>query len=629
MEPSSSLQNNLIKSIAIGLAVFHLYTGFVGAFGAIQQRSIHLLAILVLVFLITAADKMRSTAGRLFDLVLVMGAVVFNLYIFDQYLELPNREGLPNQSDILLGAVAILLVLEATRRIVGWTLPIVSSLFLIYAYLGPYMPGIFGHRGYGVETIIAHLYTSTEGIYGIPLGVSATFVILFVIFGAVLEKCHGGQFIIDLAFSIFGRVRGGPAKVAVVGSSLFGSISGSATANVAGTGTFTIPLMKRTGYSPQFAAAVEAVSSTGGQFMPPVMGAAVFVMIEILAVPYATLLLSATVPALLYYIAVFTSVDIEAARKGLRGLPAAELPDPVATLKWGWPFFIPLVALVYMLVGPLWSPMKAAFWAILITYGVSLLQKKTRISPTQFLDALYLGARGTIGVALACACAGLIVGVFTLTGLGAHLSSALFALASESVLAMLIATMFVCLILGMGMPTTAAYIILAVIAAPTLIDAGIGPIASHLFVFYAGIISAITPPVALAAFAAAGIAGSQPMQTALVAVRIAIPAFIIPYMFVYSPELLLQGPWIKIIPAVITATVGVLALAASAQGYLLARMSWLERALFFTASLTLIKSGLITDLAGGALLAIGMGLHLWRRDWKWRTAPKKDTLHVK
>ena len=602
-----------------------MYTGWAGAYGALQQRSIHLLGILTLAFLISAQEREKDNSRPTFDIVLIIGAVAFNTYIFDQYLALPSRDGLPTQADVAFGIVAIALVLEATRRIVGWTLPIISVIFLLYAYFGPYMPGILAHRGYDIPTIVAHQFTSTEGIYGIPLGVSATFVILFVIFGAVLQKCHGGQFIIDLAFSLFGRVRGGPAKVAVVASSLFGSISGSATANVVGTGTFTIPLMKRTGYSPAFAGAVEAVASTGGQFMPPVMGAAVFIMIEILAVPYSSLLICATVPALLYYIAVFVAVDLEAAQKGLAGLPSSELPKPREIIVWGWPFFIPLIALVYMLVGPMWSPTKAAFWAILITYGVSLLQKRTRVSLPELFNALYEGARGSIGVALACACAGLIVGVFTLTGLGAHLSTALFALAKESVLAMLVATMIVCLILGMGMPTTAAYVILAVIAAPTLIQAGVSPIAAHLFVFYAGIISAVTPPVALAAFAAAAIAGASQMRTATIAVRLAIPAFIIPYMFVYSPELLLLGRWVDIIPAIITAVIGVVALAVASQGYLLSKLNLLQRLIFFIASLALIKPGLETDLVGIVLLSIGVALHLSSRNWQWRSSRAQAT----
>ena len=607
--------NPIITWLAIALAVFHLYTGFAGAYGALIQRSIHLSPILVLTYLLypTATKDRFYIFGRLLDTLFIIGSVSIGLYIIDQYHVLTFRDGNPNLPDMLLGILAIILVLEATRRVIGWTLPLVAVAFVIYAYWGPNMPGVFGHRGYDWGRILQHTYTSTEGIYGLPIGVSATFVILFIIFGAILQETGAGRFFIDLAFALFGRVRGGPAKVAVVGSTLFGTISGSATANVVGTGTFTIPMMKRLGYQPTFAAAVEAVASTGGQFMPPIMGAAVFVMIEMIHVTYREIIVMALLPAILFYVAVFIAVDLEAVRLGLRGMDRSELPKATRLLAEGWPFLAPPVILVFMLMYMYWSPTKAGFWAIVSTVAVSSLKASSRLTPRQILGALRAGTMATLQVALACACAGVVVSVFTLTGLGAKVSFALLELANEALLPMLVIGMVTSILLGMGMPTTPAYIILAVLIAPSLVKAGVPQISAHLFVFYSGIISAITPPVALAAYAGAAIAKAPPLRTGFLAMRIGLAAFIVPFMFVYSPGLVFHGtPW-EVVYSIGTSLLGILAITYGVQGRMLRELYIVERMILVVSGLLFIPYSIS---ANGIGLFLFLALVAWQR---WRS----------
>ena len=612
----------IITWLAIALAVFHLYTGFAGAYGALIQRSIHLSPILVLTYLLypTATKDRFYIFGRLLDTLFIIGSVSIGLYIIDQYHVLTFRDGNPNLPDMLLGILAIILVLEATRRVIGWTLPLVAVAFVIYAYWGPNMPGVFGHRGYDWGRILQHTYTSTEGIYGLPIGVSATFVILFIIFGAILQETGAGRFFIDLAFAFFGRVRGGPAKVAVVGSTLFGTISGSATANVVGTGTFTIPMMKRLGYQPTFAAAVEAVASTGGQFMPPIMGAAVFVMIEMIHVTYREIIVMALLPAILFYVAVFIAVDLEAVRLGLRGMDRSELPKATRLLAEGWPFLAPPVILVFMLMYMHWSPTKAGFWAIVSTVAVSSLKASSRLTPRQILGALRAGTMSTLQVALACACAGVVVSVFTLTGLGAKVSFALLELANEALLPMLVIGMVTSILLGMGMPTTPAYIILAVLIAPSLVKAGVPQISAHLFVFYSGIISAITPPVALAAYAGAAIAKAPPLRTGFLAMRIGLAAFIVPFMFVYSPGLVFHGtPW-EVVYSIGTSLLGILAITYGVQGRMLRELYIVERIILVVSGLLFIPYSIS---ANGIGLFLFLAVVAWQR---WRSVDVSSRL---
>jgi len=568
----------VVAAIAVAFALFHLWRAYTGPMGALQQRSIHLTFALVLTFLVQPFLR-RMGKQRLpwWDLFLVGLALLVGGYLLWEYQELTFRMGTPNNLDLALGVICVLLVLEAARRLIGWPLPMIAGVFLLYAYFGEYAPGFLAHRGYDFGRIMSHTYLTTEGIFGLPLGVSATFVILFIIMGAFLQESGAGQFFFDFAYALLGRARGGPAKMSVVSSGLFGTISGSAVANVVVDGWLTIPLMKRTGYRAHVAAAVEATASTGGQLMPPVMGAAAFIIAEILGIGYIEVCIAAALPAVLYYMTLFCMVDLEAAKMGLRGLPASELPAFRKVFSVGWHLLVPLFVLIFFLVVLDWSPMKSALWAIIFTPFISFLRESSRMNLRKIARALEQGALGSLEVALACACAGIVVGIFSLTGLGMKLSTMLIEVAGGNLLALLFLTMIASLILGMGMPTTACYIVLAVLVAPALIKMGVVPIAAHLFVFYFGIISAITPPVALAAYAAAGIGNTDPFKTGWYATKLGLAGFIIPYMFVYGPALLIQGTPGEIVLASISGLVGSAALAAAIQGWALARLNLWQR----------------------------------------------------
>jgi len=603
----------VVAAIAIAFALFHMWRAYVGPMGALQQRSIHLTFALVLTFLVQ--PFLRRRGGKKlpwWDLILVGLGILVGGYLLAEYHELTFRIGTPHTMDIALGVICVLLVLEATRRLIGWPLPVIAAVFLLYAYFGQYAPGFLAHRGYDFHRIVSHMYLTTEGIFGLPLGVSATFVILFIVMGAFLQESGAGQFFFDFAYALLGRTRGGPAKMSVVSSGLFGTISGSAVANVVVDGWLTIPMMKRIGYRAHVAAAVEATASTGGQLMPPVMGAAAFIIAEILGIGYIQVCIAATIPAILYYTTLLCMVDLEAAKMGLRGLPASELPNFRKVFLEGWHLLVPLFVLIFFLVVLDWSPMKSALWAIILTPIISFLRIFSRMDFKKITRALEQGALGVLEVALACACAGIVVGIFSLTGLGMKLSTMLIDIAGGSLLLLLFLTMIASLILGMGMPTTASYIVLAVLVAPALIKMGVVPLAAHLFVFYFGIISAITPPVALAAYAAAGIGNTDPFKTGWYATKLGLAGFVIPYMFVYGPALMIEGKLAEIILASITGLIGSAALAAGIQGWILERLSLWQRGLFCVAALCLIKPGWITDAIGAGLLVLLLGFHLFQ-----------------
>lgn len=590
----------LATLFAVLMSLFHLYTGCFGSLDPWSQRVIHLTFGFLITFLSYPILKGRKISY--FDILLSLASLMSGAYIIFNMDALVDRAGLPTTLDVVFGALTILLVLEMTRRVIGLALVIVSALFLLYAYFGPYLPEAIAHRGYDIERISTHMYTTLEGIYGVPIGVSATFVILFVIFGAFLEATKTGDFFINIANSIAGRARGGPAKVAVISSSFFGTISGSAVANVVGTGTYTIPLMKRTGYTPHFAASVEAVASSGGQLVPPVMGAAAFVISEMTGESYLKICIAAIIPSLLYYIALFTSVHKEAQRVGLKGLSADEVPSFLGTLKSRGYLAISALVLIYLLAVQLTSPSFAAFWAIVSSIILSSIRKDTRLNLKGYISALEAGAKSALSVVAACAAAGIVVGVVTLTGLGLKFSGAIIALAHGNLYLTLFFAMIASLILGMGLPTTAAYIICAILAVPALTNLGIGVLSAHLFVFYFAIISAITPPVALAAYAGSAIAKSSPMQTAVTACRIGLAAFIIPYMFVFNPALLMSGTALSIIWVTLTASVGVFLLSCATIGWFLTRITMWERVMLFITSILLIEPRLITDIIAVALL---------------------------
>src|SRR5665648_721280 len=598
----------IISIIAISFSAFQFYTGGFGLLLALKQRAFHLAFTLCLAFLIYPGSKKSFEKNKekipFLDIILaILGAgVCYYLVLF--YNAMVIRSGLPTTLDLIVGGLTILLVLEATRRIIGSALPIVVIVFLLYSYFGQIMPGFFAHRGYSLERIIEHLYGGTEGIFGIPLGVSSSFVFLFILFGAVLNKTGMGKFFIDIAMAVAGHTTGGPAKVAVIASGLMGSINGSSVANVVTTGSFTIPLMKSVGYRNDFAGAVEAAASTGGQILPPVMGAAAFVMAEFLGIPYIKIAAAAAIPAIIYYIAVGTMVHLEACKYGLKGLPKEKLPKLNKVLKQKGHLLIPILGLVYLLVKG-YSPLFSAFWAIVMSLAISMVKAETRLNFKKLCETFEDGAKMALGVAAACACAGMVVGATTLTGLGLKIANGLVILGHGNLMLTLFFTMIASLVLGMGLPTTAKYIVLSIMAAPALIDLGVQPLAAHLFILYFGVIADLTPPVALAAYAGAGISGGNAMKTGFIAIRLAAAGFMVPYVFALDPGLMFIGGSIgHNLLLIVTTLAGVLALGAAAGGYLLDNTKIYERIILIVSAFALLKSGLLTDTIGISLLVL-------------------------
>jgi len=507
----------------------------------------------------------------------------------------------PTRADVVFATLFVLAVVEMTRRAAGWPLTLLAVGFILYGLLGPWLPGLFWHKGYAWPRLVTYLF-SLEGILSTPVAASATYVFLFVVFGAFVERSGAGKLFVDVALALAGRRRGGPAKVSIVSSAMFGTASGSSVANVVVDGVFNIPLMKASGFRPAIAGAIEAMNSTGGQIVPPVMGAGAFLMAEILGVPYGRVALAAVIPALLYYLAAYWMIDLEAARSGIRGLRREELPRLGPLLATRGYLLLPLAVLFYVLMVEQLSPFRGALWAVATTVVVSWLRAPTRLGPRGVLIALADGGKRSVEIAVTCAAAGVIVGVLSLTGLGVKFALIITDYSGGSLLVALVFTMVVALILGMGMPTTAAYAIAASVLAPALARLGVEPLAAHLFIFYFACISALTPPVALASFAAAAIARAPMWEVGLQSVRFSIAGYLIPFMFVYGPPLLLRGGWVEVAWAVLTAAVGTLALAAAVQGWLLRGLGLLSRAALLAAALALIKPGLATDMVGLGLL---------------------------
>jgi len=615
-----------IRILCILFSLFHLYTAAAGLYPPQIQRSIHLGFVLVLIYLLYPA---RATGDKhklnWYDVLLAAAGAAVCGYIVWNYDVIVLDAGPPTETDFVFGCAAILLVLEATRRIVGLPITIVAVVFLLYAKFGNLIPGMLGHPGFSLKRIVGHMYLTTEGLFGMPLGVAASFVFLFILFGAFLHSTGLGKFFIDLALGAAGRFVGGPAKVAVLASGFFGTISGSSVANTVSTGTFTIPLMKSVGYRGSFAGAVEAASSTGGQIMPPIMGAAAFIMAQFLGVGYVEIAKAALIPALLYYLAVGFMVHMEARRLGLKGIPKERLPKPWLVLRQGGYLLIPIFVLIYLLLQG-YTPLKSAYYCIVatvvisviannwkawqsaapshITVGSSLLECN-RLNIKDILLAMENGGRLALGVSAACACTGFVIGVVTLTGVGLKLANAILALAAGSFAITLVLTMFSSIILGMGLPTTAKYIVLATIAAPAIQSFGVPQIAAHLFIMYFGILADLTPPVALAAYAAAGIARSEPNATGFMAVKLAFAGFLIPYIFCYNPALLMIGASnLEIAFIVCTAAIGIASLSFAAVGYWMRDLYLWERLILAAAAITLITPGLVTDMVGLGLMIL-------------------------
>jgi TRAP transporter 4TM/12TM fusion protein len=594
-----------IGIIAVSASLYHLLYAYFHPFFALDHRAIHWGLMSSLIFLLYPFSKSLSPKKRpsIFDFIFWLTSAGICIWIFIYSFDIMHRAGKFLDVDVIMGTILILLVLEAARRSAGWPVPIVAIFFLLYALLGPYLPEFLIHKGYSIKRISTYLALSTDGVFGVPLGVSANFIFLFILYGAILQKSGAGKFFTDLAFSVTGWSRGGPAKAAVTSSCFFGMISGSSVANTVTTGSFTIPLMKKTGYPPHFAGAVEASASTMGQIMPPIMGAAAFLIAEFLGIPYIKVCIAAAIPAALSFFAIFMQVHFKAVMMGIKGIPRIDLPSFKETLLNGGHHLISIFLLVYFLFLN-FSPERAVFWAILATIVCSYIRKHTRMSLRDIFEALKEGAIGSVEVAAACAAAGIIIGSITMTGLGLKFSSLIVDLSGGTLLLALPFTMIACLALGMGVPTTAQYIIISALVAPALIKLGVVAIAAHLFIFYFGTRADITPPVALAAYAGAGIAGSNPMKTGVTAFQLGIAGYIVPFMFIYGPELLMIGPVHKVIFATLSATFGVYCLAAGVQNCLFMKTTFYERMLLLITSFLLIKPGLITDLVGLTLFGM-------------------------
>ncbi|MDQ2079408.1 TRAP transporter permease [Xanthobacteraceae bacterium Astr-EGSB] len=604
--------NVAVTITAIAMAAYHIWAIAFGSPEAILFRGAHLFFAVVLTFLLfrrTAAkddlpvsDEQRHMDGRLpspLDYVLLVVAVTPIAYLFVNYEYVVNRIYYIDDLsvlDMVMAVVMTVMVLEATRRVIGWALPITALVFLAYGLLIARLEPM---------RLLDQLFMTTEGIFGIPLSVSAGYVLIFVLFGSFMERTGTGQLFMDFAMSLTGHSAGGPGKVSVLSSSLFGTISGSAVANVMVDGPIAIPLMKRSGFPPHFAAGVESTASTGGQIMPPIMGAAAFVMAEFLAVSYGQVVIWAIIPAILYYIACFAAVHFEAKRCGLVGLPRSELPRLGEVMRVRGHLFIPVISILVVMYSGYSAPL-AALVGTLLCFPVAALRASTRgyVNWQNLIEAIVDGAKNALGVATACACAGVVIGVVTLSGLGIVFTQFVVHLASSSLLLALILTMCAGIVLGMGMPTTPAYIILTALLVPALIKLGVVPPAAHMFALYFAVLSAITPPVALAVYAAAGIAKADLWKSGWAAVKIGAAGFIVPFMCVYEPALLMIGTWPQVVQAFLTASIGILMFAAGLHGYfLIATTAW-QRALLIGGGLLLIDPGLVTDILGAAVAIV-------------------------
>ena len=589
--------------LAICFVAFHLYTAAFGTMPGIAQKSIHL-GFLLVIFYINAMVDSEKRWEQIFLGIMALFALGGCAYItiLDENLQL--RAGIVYASDILFAILLIIAIFEACRRKMGNPLVIITLVFVAYAFLGKYIPGFLNQPGMTLKKFTSLVYLTTDGIFGSPLYASASYVVLFVLLGAIMSVSGIGDYMTNLATSLFGHMRGGPAKVAVVASGFFGSISGSPTANVIGTGTFTIPMMKKNGFEPEFAAAVEATASTGGAIMPPIMGSTAFIMAEMLGIPYTAVAKAALIPAILYFLAVLFGVDIYAAKHGLKGIPRSQLPKVRSMLKQIY-MLAPLIFLIFCMAVFNMTIVRSGLLTIIVTLVLVEINPKTRMTKEQWLQIPVQTVKSAVSVGIACAMAGIISGVIMGSGLGYRISSILTSVAGTSMLLLLVLTMVVSLIMGMGVPTTAAYLVLASLVAPTMIQLGIPPLAADMLIFYFGCISSITPPVALAAYAGAGLAGCDPNKTGYKAFRLAFCSFLMPYLFVYNPVLLMEGGVLDILWSLVTALIGAYLLASGFEGFFFRwSLKWFERPLMILGAVMLIVPGMVTDLVGIAIIVV-------------------------
>ena len=616
----------IISVIFVG---FQLYATLSGMITAQILRATHLAFVQLLAFLLfPASKKMPKNTLPFYDVLLGLVGASCWMYIVINFESLVRRSGNNTVLDVIIGIIGILILFESCRRIVGFPIMIIAAVFVIYAFVGKYLPGFLHHRGYSLQRVVCHLFYNTEGIMGTPIGACSTFIFLFILFGALLEKTGIGQFFIDVCNAIAGGASGGPAKVAVLSSALLGTVSGSSVSNTVGSGSFTIPMMKKLGYKGEFAGAVEASASTGGQLMPPIMGAAAFLMAESLGLPYITIVKAAIIPAILYFTGIFITVHLEAKKLGLKGLPKEELPRFLPLFLSKGYMILPLIVIIWFLCAgktAVFAALMGIVSCVLIGIVVSIVDLAKGRKPTfgarDIIDVMCAAARNIISVAIACGMAGIIIGIVTLTGLGLKLGAGLVSLAGGKLFLTLVFTMLASIILGMGAPTTANYLITSTITAGAIIQLGVQPLAAHMFAFYFGIIADVTPPVALAAIAGAAIAKAKPMKTAVNATKLAIGAFIIPYMFVYNPQLLMidvtAGTLIFIL---VTALIGMFGISVSLEGYgfgftgilhgsdkpkaLVNGLDIAERVLFAIAGLLCVIPETRSDILGLSMMAV-------------------------
>lgn len=599
--------SKLFLIVAVTGALFHLY---ILNFYPIEPwvfRTIHLAFGAILGFLLFRGWKSASNKVSIVDWLFIAATLFVTFYIYTNVSALLFRFGvMPQPMDTVVAVLGLLIVLELTRRTSGWTLPILAGVFIMYAFLGPWLPGILNHNGYSFARFVTYVF-GVDGVFGVTLDVSSKYILLFIIFGAFLQMSGVGRYFIDFSFSLAGGMRGGPAKVSVISSGLMGMMNGTSAGNAVATGSLTIPLMRRVGYKGQFAAATEATASAGGQIMIPIMGAGAFIMAEVTGIRYSEIIIAATIPALLYFLSVYFMVDFQAIKNGMRGLSRKELPSLKAMAKQVY-LFIPIILLIGMLLNG-YTVIRSGTVAIIACLVVSWIQPSTRMGIKRVISALELGMKNVIQLLAVCACAGIIVGVIALTGVGLRFSSLLLGIADSNQLLALLFAMGISILLGMGMPTTAAYAVAASVVAPGLIQIGIEPLYAHMFVFYYAVMSAITPPVALAAYAAAGVAGTDPFKTGVQAFKLGIAAFIVPFMFIYSPEILMVGSWLSITLATATAAIGIYLLAASVQGWFAARPTqWIVRVILIVAAISLISSNYLFDLIAFGLVVLAFFL---------------------
>lgn len=602
----------LFLTIAVIGALLHIYILNFNPIDPWVFRTTHVVFGIVLGLMLYPGWRTKKNNIPIIDWILIISSIYIGWYIYANLDQLIFRFGVnPTGQDFIVALIGLLLVVELTRRTSGWTLPVIAMIFAVYAFAGPYLPGFLNHAGYSLERFATYVF-SLDGVFGVTTDVSSRYIILFIIFGAFLQMSGVGQYFMDVAFAGAGTRRGGPAKVSVIGSALMGTINGTSAGNVVATGSLTIPLMKNTGYHPRTAGAVEAAASSGGQILPPIMGAGAFIMAEITGIPYSEIIIAAVIPALLYFVSVYFMVDFEAIKQGLAGVPRDQLPKLKKLVKKSY-LFLPVIILVVLLVSG-YSIIRAGSIGILSCFVISLFSKETRMGIKHVIQALELGMRNAIQLIAIVATAGIIVGVIALTGVGQRFSSMLLSVADENILLALVFAMGLSILLGMGMPTTAAYAVAASVIAPGLVNMGLEPLIAHMFVFYYAVMSAVTPPVALAAFAAAGIAGTNPMKTGVTAFKLALAAYIVPFMFFFSPELLLEdGTAMTIMLAVVSAIVGVYFLAAAVQGWFYKNAAaWYTRVILFAAALLFMLSGWQTDLVAVALVILCLIIQIFK-----------------